>query len=71
MDREYRCCTPSDEDCITIDEDIEADVFEPILKPSGSKEELDDLIERLMGKSAESRYQFIQDNAEFVEEIDV
>jgi len=29
------------------------------------------LIERLMGKSAESRFQFIQENAQFVQEIDV
>jgi len=29
------------------------------------------LIERLMGKSAESRFQFIQENAHFVNEIDV
>ncbi len=56
---------------LTNDEDIDNNVFEPVLKPSGSKEQLDDLIDRLMGKSAESRYQFIQDNAEFVEEIDV
>ncbi len=33
--------------------------------------EIDDLVERLMGKNAESRYKFIQDNAEFVEDIDV
>lgn len=30
-----------------------------------------DLVDRLMGKNAESRFQFIQNNAEFVEEIDV
>ena len=30
-----------------------------------------DLVERLMGKSAESRFQFIQENAQFVAEIDV
>ena len=33
--------------------------------------EVDDLVERLMGKNAEPRFQFIQDNAEFVEDIDV
>ena len=32
---------------------------------------LDDLVERLMGRNAESRFQFIQENAEFVENIDV
>ncbi len=31
----------------------------------------DDLVQRLMGKDAEARYRFIQDNAQFVEDIDV
>ncbi|MGH1377331.1 MAG: DNA topoisomerase IV subunit B [Alphaproteobacteria bacterium] len=33
--------------------------------------EVDDLVQRLMGKNADARYQFIQDNAQFVEDIDV
>ncbi len=33
--------------------------------------ETDDLVERLMGKNAESRFNFIQDNAEFVEDLDI
>ncbi|MGB4056513.1 MAG: DNA topoisomerase IV subunit B [Alphaproteobacteria bacterium] len=33
--------------------------------------ETDDLVERLMGKNAESRFLFIQDNAKFVQDIDV
>ena len=33
--------------------------------------EVDDLVERLMGKNADARYRFIQDNAQFVEDIDV
>lgn len=33
--------------------------------------ELDDLVEKLMGKNAEARFNFIQDNASFVEDIDV
>lgn len=33
--------------------------------------EVDDLVERLMGKNAESRFNFIQDNAEFVEDLDI
>ena len=33
--------------------------------------ELDDLVERLMGKQAEARFDFIQANAEFVEDLDV
>ncbi len=32
---------------------------------------VDDLIERLMGKNAEARYEFITNNAQFVEDIDV
>ncbi len=34
-------------------------------------EETDDLVERLMGKKAELRFQFIQENAEFAAEVDV
>lgn len=33
--------------------------------------EVDDLVERLMGKNADARFQFIQDNAEFVQDIDI
>ncbi|MCK5384506.1 MAG: DNA topoisomerase IV subunit B [Alphaproteobacteria bacterium] len=33
--------------------------------------DIDDLVERLMGKNAEARFRFIQDNAQFVENIDV
>lgn len=33
--------------------------------------EVDDLVERLMGKNAESRFNFIQDNAEFVQDLDI
>ena len=36
-----------------------------------SQEQIDDLVNRLMGKNAEARYQFIQENAEFVEDIDI
>ncbi|MFP4465129.1 MAG: toprim domain-containing protein, partial [Alphaproteobacteria bacterium] len=36
-----------------------------------SHKKVDDLVERLMGKNAEARYLFIQDNARFVEDIDV
>ena len=32
---------------------------------------VDDLVERLMGKNPEPRFQFIQDNAEFAQDIDV
>lgn len=33
--------------------------------------DVDDLVKRLMGRDADARYQFIQDNARFVEDIDV
>ena len=33
--------------------------------------ETGDLVERLMGKKPELRFQYIQDNAQFVEELDV
>ncbi|MGH1399341.1 MAG: DNA topoisomerase IV subunit B [Alphaproteobacteria bacterium] len=33
--------------------------------------EIDDLVDRLMGKNAEKRFEFITDNAEFAENIDV
>lgn len=36
-----------------------------------SREEVDDLVERLMGKNAEARFRFIQDNAEFARDIDI
>lgn len=50
----------------------EADMTQPSDMPeTNPAAELDDLVERLMGKNAEKRYTFIQDNAEFVSEIDV
>lgn len=39
-------------------------------KKSGGSE-VDDLVERLMGKNADARFQFIQQNAEFVSDIDI
>ena len=45
--------------------------MEPDLSHSQTAAELDDLVERLMGKSAEHRFTFIQDNAEFVEDVDI
>lgn len=35
------------------------------------KYDVDDLVDRLMGKNANERFRFIQDNARFVEDIDV
>ena len=36
-----------------------------------ARAELDDLVKQLMGKDAEARFRFIQDNAEFAADIDV
>ena len=52
------------------------DLDSPILPESSGGatptiEAVDDLVERLMGKNADARFNFIQDNAEFVEDIDV
>ena len=33
--------------------------------------EIDDLVERLMGRNADARFQFIQERAEFVQDIDI
>ncbi len=48
-----------------------------VITPQGSPDRLDDiketdkLVESLMGRKAELRFQFIQDNARFVREVDV
>ncbi|HPD82655.1 MAG TPA: DNA topoisomerase IV subunit B [Alphaproteobacteria bacterium] len=41
------------------------------LESGPSLAEVDNLVERLMGKNAESRFNFIQDNAEFVQDLDI
>ena len=37
----------------------------------GVVSEIDDLVERLMGRNADARFQFIQERAEFVQDIDI
>ena len=49
-------------DALSVMDDV------PSLSPL---QETDDLVERLMGKNAEPRFRFIQDNAEFAKDIDV
>ncbi len=39
--------------------------------PQPDIQAVDDLVERLMGKNADARFQFIQQNAEFVQDIDI
>ncbi|MCK5373821.1 MAG: DNA topoisomerase IV subunit B, partial [Alphaproteobacteria bacterium] len=50
-------------------EEISVDDAHDIMQQSHN--DIDDLVKRLMGRNAEARYQFIQDNAQFVEDIDV
>jgi topoisomerase-4 subunit B len=40
-------------------------------KSAQGNPEIDDLVDRLMGKNADARFQFIQENAEFVQDIDI
>ncbi len=42
-----------------------------VLIDEDSKEENDDMVERLMGKKAELRFRFIQENAAFAEDVDI
>ncbi|MCB1650990.1 MAG: type IIA DNA topoisomerase subunit B, partial [Alphaproteobacteria bacterium] len=44
---------------------------EPAFEGGVSLQDVDDLVERLMGKNAEPRFRFIQDHAEFAGDIDV
>ena len=44
---------------------------EEVLETGNPLAEIDDLVDRLMGKNAEPRFRFIQDNAEFATDIDV
>jgi topoisomerase-4 subunit B len=39
--------------------------------PDDAKKETDSMVERLMGKKPELRFQFIQENAQFVTDVDV
>ncbi len=48
--------------------ELGADLENP---PPNPLHEVDDLVDRLMGKNADARFKFIQDNAEFAQDIDV
>ncbi len=48
--------------------ELEDDLETP---PASAVAEIDDLVDRLMGKNADARFKFIQDNAEFAQDIDV
>jgi topoisomerase-4 subunit B len=40
-------------------------------KGKASGDEVEDLVERLMGRNPETRFQFIQENAQFVQDLDI
>jgi topoisomerase-4 subunit B len=42
-----------------------------VCDPPKSVKEIDRLVETLMGKKPELRFKYIQDNAKFVDELDV
>jgi topoisomerase-4 subunit B len=46
-------------------------ISEELAANSNKDDNVDDLIDRLMGKNADARFQFIQANAEFVQDIDI
>ena len=54
-----------------LDNDLEESGEDSLESAPSALAEVDDLVERLMGKNAEPRFRFIQDNAEFAADIDV
>ena len=55
-----------------ITEDLESDDHSAAAHTKAqATAQINDLVDRLMGKNADARYQFIQENAEFVKDIDV
>ena len=44
---------------------------QPVMIADDDKEETSDLVERLMGKKPEMRFQYIQEHAQFAKDIDV
>ena len=56
---------------VTLPDAMEALGVVAEMNEDNSANGVDDLVERLMGKNAEPRFQFIQQNAQFVQDIDV
>ena len=48
-----------------------ADVMDALIDGQPPNKALDDLVDRLMGKNAEARFDFIQSNATFADNIDI
>ena len=65
-----RVTLPDAIQALGITSELSEDMEDQDIPPSPLVE-VDDLVERLMGKNAESRFEFIQDNAEFATDIDV
>ncbi len=64
-----RVTLPEARNIVGFDEFEEENVGEN--QSGDSLAEIDDLVDRLMGKNAEARFNFIQDNAEFVQDLDI
>ena len=66
-----RVTLPDQMASLGLSDDLEPDLNENIHNDVVVFDEVADLVERLMGKNAEARFNFIQENAEFVDNIDV
>jgi topoisomerase-4 subunit B len=55
---------------INSDDETDMGVTEDV-SPKDKYAEIDQLVDELMGKNADARFRFIQDNAEFADNIDV
>jgi topoisomerase-4 subunit B len=66
-----RVTLPDQMASLGLSDDLDPDLNENIHSDVVIFDEVADLVERLMGKNAEARFNFIQENAEFVDNIDV
>lgn len=56
---------------LATDADLEGEAEMETPDNTDKAQEVADLVERLMGRNADARFQFIQNNAEFVEDLDI
>lgn len=66
-----RVTLPDQMASLGLSDDLDPDLNDNIHNDVVIFDEVADLVERLMGKNAEARFNFIQENAEFVDNIDV
>ncbi|MAE52303.1 MAG: DNA topoisomerase IV subunit B [Micavibrio sp.] len=66
-----RVTLPDQMASLGLSDDLDPDLNDNIHTEQEAFDEVADLVDRLMGKNAEARFNFIQENAEFVENIDV